>query len=370
MSTPEDETQDARAADVAPPVTREQYLAWRSPRLGASNPQRLDNPVWEWLVRSGMSAYQANQVMDGPPSQAAGPGWCFERFGRSTTALPDGRLVHIAGEHEDHYDPDFFIYNDVVVQHPDGSIEIYGYPREAFPPTDFHSATLVGDRIVLVGNLGYPRERRGSTQVLVLDLATFAVVAAATVGTSPGWIHEHTAVLADDGRSIVVTGGQLDRGDAPRVENIDDWRLHLADWRWERLTERRWPRRAVRRADGRRNHLWELEQAAWFRSVGWEAQLQEELERLLEETGRAPDLELAARLYRPALAHTACADGDSHDTVRITVDGVVVRYVRTMGEVQMTVEGELPAALVDALAEDLRDKLSAIENAPCEVWTL
>ena len=24
------------------------------------------------------------------------------------------------------------------------------------------------------------------------------------------------------------------------VENLDDWRLHLADWRWERLTERKW----------------------------------------------------------------------------------------------------------------------------------
>ena len=38
--------------------------------------------------------------------------------GRSTVWLPDGRVVLIAGEHEDSYDPDFCIYNDVVVIQP------------------------------------------------------------------------------------------------------------------------------------------------------------------------------------------------------------------------------------------------------------
>jgi len=57
--------------------------------------------------------------------------------------LPDGREVLIAGEHEDYYDPDFFIYNDVVVRAPDGKFAIYGYSKEAFPPTDFHTATLL-----------------------------------------------------------------------------------------------------------------------------------------------------------------------------------------------------------------------------------
>ena len=96
----------------------------------------------------------------------AGPGRCFDRFGQSSNQLPDGRVVCIAGEHEDSYDPDFYIYNDVVIQQPDGRIDIFGYPREVFPPTDFHTATLVGNRIVLIGSLGYPDERRpGETPV-------------------------------------------------------------------------------------------------------------------------------------------------------------------------------------------------------------
>jgi hypothetical protein len=32
----------------------------------------------------------------------------------------------IGGEHEDYYDPDVHIYNDVVVLGPGGEIEIYG----------------------------------------------------------------------------------------------------------------------------------------------------------------------------------------------------------------------------------------------------
>ena len=102
-----------------------------------------------------MNAYQATQLLGGPSALEAGPGWCFDRFGQSTTVLPDGREVLIAGEHEDYYDPDFFIYNDVVVRAPDGKVAIYGYSKEAFPPTDFHTATLLPDSIVLIGSLGY-----------------------------------------------------------------------------------------------------------------------------------------------------------------------------------------------------------------------
>ena len=72
------------------------------------------------------------------------PVWCFDRFGQSMTILPDGRRIFIAGEHEDWYDPDFFIYNDVVVISTNGDIEhIFGYPIEVFPPTDFHAAAYV-----------------------------------------------------------------------------------------------------------------------------------------------------------------------------------------------------------------------------------
>src|SRR6185369_11799713 len=96
------------------------------------------------------------------------------RFGQSSTLLGDGRRIAIAGEHEDYYDPDFYIYNDVIVHHPSGEVDIYCYPREVFSPTDFHSATLVGDRIVLIGRLGYSGTRMPEvTPVYALDTSTY-----------------------------------------------------------------------------------------------------------------------------------------------------------------------------------------------------
>ena len=351
-----------------PELSRELFLEWRSPRLGSANPERIISPVWEWLVRSGIDAYQANQRFSGPSALSAGPGWCFARFGQSSTELADGRVVLIGGEHEDHYDPDFFIYNDVVVRHPDGRIDLFGYPREVFPPTDFHSATLVGDRVVIIGCLGYPADRRpGVTPVFILDLATLSISAEPSQGEAPGWIHAHQARLCDGGGSIVIERGLLERGDPDRslVENIDDFRFSLADGCWTRLTDRRWPRFEVRRSDGGPNRLWELQQALW-------AERFPDIEAFRQQQPSAPaDLELYQRRYQPPVAHEALPEvEDEYGVHRIRVQGIVVRYVEKTYSVQMTVEGPLPPETVDALAQDLFAKLSQLEGARSELVSL
>jgi len=366
-----------------PTVTRELFLKWRSPRRGTTNPERMDNPVWAWLVKARINAFQATERLNGPSALDAGPGWCFDRLGQSTNRLPDGRVVFIAGEHEDYYDPDFYIYNDVVIQHPDGRVEVYGYPPEVFPPTDFHSATLVGNRIVLIGNLGYGEDTRpGTTPVRILDLDTLAISTVPTSGQPPGWIHGHQATLSEDGRSILVQRGELDRGSRDRslVENLDEWRLHLADWRWERLTERRWPRWEVRRKDGERNHLFDYQQAVWSKefpefdkpdSVLNRVKKQFEIPSLEEELGKRPDLDLFARRYRPPVTHESLEKSpEEYNVHRVAIAGVTVRYVEDMDSVQMTVEGELPPETLDTLTRDLLDKLSALENVPCELIRL
>lgn len=378
-----DNEQIGEETPVDPAVTKDLFREWRSPRFGNANPQRMNNPVWEWLIKTGLNAYLANERLDGPDAMEAGPGWCFERFGQSSTTLPDGRIVLIAGEHEDHYDPDFYIYNDVVIQHPDGRLDIYGYPREVFPPTDFHTATLVGDRIILIGSLGYPDDRRpGQTQVLVLKLDDLSIQEMPTSGAMPGWIHKHRATLAEDGNSILIERGLLVRGNDERsfVENIDDWRLHLNDGRWERVTDRRWPRWEVRRKDGQMNHLQEYQLAVWAtKSPGLKQALDEAAElsqvfqtpTLEEELGMPPNLELFANLYRPPLPHKVVhSSEDEHGVHRIDINGVLARYVEQRYSVQLTVEGRLPETQLNLLSSDLLDKLSKLENAPCELIKL
>lgn len=231
-----DDIDDDEMIDLKPDFDRQTFLEWRSPRLASDNPTRMDNPVWTWLVRTRYTAYRADDRMGGAGTKDPAPCWSFSRNGRSSMRLPDGRALYIAGEHEDWYDPDFTIYNDVIVVDPDGSVSVFGYPQEDFPPTDFHSATLCAGEVVIIGSVGYEDRRGyGSTPVHVLSLETMAIRPVATQGGGPGWISRHTARLSDDRQAIVVTGGQvLYRADAPAAQNSADWRLELATWTWFR----------------------------------------------------------------------------------------------------------------------------------------
>jgi len=219
------------------------YEALSRPRYGAANPERVENALWEHIIRNGWSGYSVRKQFgdarwphprsDGTSKyreQENGPVWSWDRMGRTSTTLSNGRVVHVAGEHEDFYDPDFCIFNDVDVEHPDGQIEIFGYPKEVFPPTDFHSATLVGDAIILIGSLGYMDLRRfGECQVFRLDTATWRMESVATSGEGLGWIAHHAAEY-DGGNSILVLGGRVQRAEAGNgatqgIESIANDRL-------------------------------------------------------------------------------------------------------------------------------------------------
>lgn len=384
-------------------ITPEVYAAWRAPRRGKANPERMDNPLWDWLIRTAVNAWSATQRFGGPSAFDTGPAWCFDRLGQPTVRLPDGRVIFIAGEHEDHYDPDFYIYNDVVVLHPDGRIEVFGYPEDEFPPTDFHTATLSGGRIVLIGNLGYLAQRQaGVTPVAVLELDTWEVRMVSCTGEGPGWLHSHQAELAEDGKSIKVSRGLLDpvAGDDRSLrENIDDWRLGLDDWRWERLTRRQWPRREVLRKDGKRLQLWELEQVfsqarticrdtSYFdtlsddqlpgggredfrRTMEEMEERENQSEARLREAGLTLDRALLESLFVPPVQHdTIESDEEEWRTKRYSVEGVTVRYKNDEYSIQLTVEGDLPPKLVEHLTAELLSKLEKLQGAPCLVRTL
>ncbi|MCL4201458.1 MAG: ankyrin repeat domain-containing protein [Pirellulaceae bacterium] len=192
-------------------VSPADYQAFCAPRFGRSNPEEMGNSFWNEMVRIRCNAYTARKRFgDGPrlrPNDQ--PLWCFERFGQSLTRLPCGQLVEIGGEHEDYYDPDFCIYNDVVVHDGQGSFRIFGYPKEIFPPTDFHSATFLDGSIYVIGSLGYPADRRtGETPVFRLSCETWRIEPIPSVGDTPGWIHGHRARAEGNGQ-ILVGGGMI-----------------------------------------------------------------------------------------------------------------------------------------------------------------
>ncbi len=217
---PQELTSDARRAILGYPPDPDEnllntsaadFVKYRVRRFGAANPEVMNNPFWEGMIRSGLDAYQAAVHIQNERRFEAifDPIWCAKRFGQSLTFLPDGRIVQIAGEHEDHYDPDFCIYNDVFVHHLDGSVTLYGYPEAVFPPTDFHTATLIGKHIYVIGSLGYQGTRiYGETPVYRLDTETLQMEAVKTTGDNPGWIYEHQAVLLG-AHEIQISGGKV-----------------------------------------------------------------------------------------------------------------------------------------------------------------
>lgn len=361
-----DEEVDPQLYDVTVSLFRE----WRTPRWGEKNPTKIKSKVWEWLVHSKLSGYESTERLNGPSPFDEGPTWSFDRFGQSVTELPDGRIIYIGGEHEDHYDPDFYIYNDVVVLNSDKTVDFYCYSKSDFLPTDFHSATLVDNTIVIIGSLGYPEDRvKEDTQIYLLDLDSYEIQRKYASGLSPGWMHKHNATLSADRKSIVVTNGIvcLDKDRSLR-ENIDDWRLDLTDWQWVRMTERTWVRWEIKRRDKKCIHLWDVRQALWALERKWNDNHEKGMVRLENELGYRPDVTLVNDLYSFDLTHDGLQkDEEEHNVFCIYIDGVRVRFVEDRYCLKVCVEGELPIETISVLKESMLDKLSALENTPCDI---
>ncbi len=217
-------------------VTFGDRLRARTRRFGTANPEVIDEPFWNAMIRTRATAWDARPIeADGSKSADGPPIWCADRFGQSLTRLLDGRFVEIAGEHEDAYDCDFCIYNDVFVHGTDGSLRVFGYPEALFPPTDFHSATLVGDAILVIGSLGYQGTRRfGETPVFRLDTKTWRFERVATSGENPGWIARHRATLVSP-HEIRVSVGKVSIESDGKEHYVDNDRAFVLD-----LQTRRW----------------------------------------------------------------------------------------------------------------------------------
>ncbi|MEA5593236.1 ankyrin repeat domain-containing protein [Rivularia sp. UHCC 0363] len=124
--------------------------------------------------------------------------------------------------------------NDVVVFDGKGNFQIYGYPSDVFPPTDFHSATLAENYIYIIGSLGYQSARiPNQTPVYRLDCDTFQIEKVKTTGDKPGWISRHKAKYQSPSQ-IYITGGKLSTRE-DYIENSTDYILDLNTFEWGRV---------------------------------------------------------------------------------------------------------------------------------------
>ncbi len=349
-----------------PQASPRDFAKGKERQFGKLNPEPMDKPFWLAMVRSGASGWAAHEKFFNPGGVERPPVWCYQRFGRSTTILDDGRILEIGGEHEDHYDPDFCIYNDVTEFNTDGVIRIFGYPEQTFPPTDFHTATLFDGFIVIIGCLGYPQARRfGHTPVYRLNVSSLEIEEVPTTGDGPGWIHRHKTRL--DGRNCaVVSGGHIEVGlQVPSRENVDEWALDLTNWVWTRRTNRQWAQWTFVRSDKKPNHLWEIRQALWSRDANWKEDFAKKMQELVESLGHAPDIDSLGSLYHVDGLTSHNPKDDKILTVH--VDGVAIRMKEDHWQIHAMVEGHLQEEKLRAFQEGVLEKLAWLEGTAWDV---
>lgn len=306
---------------------------------------------WEWMMRGGQDiptlrgdpkfrgyyAYYAREVFKATDCGEGGPIWTFDRYGATRTELPDGRVVCVGGEHEDFYDEDFYIYNDVVVFTPSNQVEIYGYPADVFPPTDFHAATLVEDQLLIIGSLGYLNARHiGETPVYRIDLSNYKISKVQTSGEAPGWIHNHAADVGPSG-TVTVRGGLIVRelnGKQVFQRNFDDYTLDINSGEWRRAIERKWHQFNIRRADGR---LFILER-------------QPKIEELLPDGSQI----IGEWSFNPKFSR---------------IDAGTVPIAMTVGtrDIEIIIQGDLPDTALSELIERFRAKTEDVIRRLCMV---
>ena len=100
--------------------------------------------------------------------------------------------------------------------------------------------------------------------------------------------------------------------------------------------------------------------------MNWEDTYKESIKRLAIEIGKEPDLDLINVLYSPDVPHSQMPQQE-YNVFRINVDGVIVRYVEDLYNVQVTVEGNLPEDVIEKIKSDVLEKFSLLENSTCDL---
>ncbi len=175
--------------------------------------------------------------------------------------------------------------------------------------------------------------------------------------------------FSEDEKSIIVTKGKIYTGKGQALkENVDDWKLSLDDWGWERLTGRNWTQFEIRRKDHGGLHLFLIRTALWNLKLGQEDQYQEMMSNMSELLGHHPDVKRIEDLYHFDMEHTDLhGDEEVYNLFYCDIDGVRVRFTEEQYSLQIVMEGRLSNEQESLIKGQLLDKVSTLVNSPCEV---
>jgi hypothetical protein len=120
--------------------------------------------------------------------------------------LADGRRLLIGGMIPDYGDDpaDAWTYNDAIVTHPDGGIEILTYPQDIFPDLLWPATgAVVGEHVYIFGALDWTRHPDGAQGPVILQLDTSTYEIAPVYAPDPSVsVAMSSGSLQDGGRVV------------------------------------------------------------------------------------------------------------------------------------------------------------------------
>jgi len=116
------------------------------------------------------------------------------------------------------------------------------------------------------------------------------------------------------------------------------------------------------------NHLWDIRQALFSLEANWIKSYDEKLAELSLELGYSVDVNLIRKLYLPDVPHRVLPEIEGeYNIFRTSINGITIRFVEEMDVIQAIVEGALPDELIERIKKSTLEKISALENTPCEL---
>lgn len=219
-------------------ITLEELIHFGEPREGISNPEIIQNNFYTEMIITNASPSKVNWQFENdkyvPDKKKKYPRlWTNNRLGQTITELKDGRTIFIGGEYEDFYDPFFYIFNDIIIYEPNGEKKVLLYPYKDFPPTDFHTATLIGNQIYIIGRMGFDIPEDGSTPVYILNTDTYKLRELKIRNKIDGCVNSHQSELTSNG--IIIHSGKILAKNKNMTVFTEKYLLNIKESRWIKL---------------------------------------------------------------------------------------------------------------------------------------